>query len=237
MKMFCRDSSSVEGLAQKQFANWVPSAFSHRRDAFRRGNTFPGTFLRIKPCAWWLSPTLGIIWVQNDTLGGGPVSVRQEAEKVTPGSTVGECRCWMKKLQVGKARTGKKASWLMRVRWRRPGGCREGPGSARWFVSMCEPRSTDSHKGQFCYRKFGVLGTGAHCHLKRMSASSKKGFERFKIKYAYVLFVVRERSGVGRGAWQGPPGAPGVWRCRDWVLPQSGEGSARVLLTGEEDGP
>lgn len=88
---------------------------------------------------------------------------------------------------------------MMRVRWRRPGGWREGPGSARWFVSMCEPRSTDSYKGQFCYHKFSVLGTGAHCHLKRMSASSKKGFERFKIKYAYVLFVVRERSGVGRG--------------------------------------
>lgn len=131
----------------------------------------------------------------------------------------------MKKLQVGKARTGKKASWVMRVRWRRPGGWREGPGSARWFVSMCEPRSTDSYKGQFCYHKFSVLGTGAHCHLKRMSASSKKGFERFKIKYAYVLFVVRERSGVG-------PGGPGRDLLEPLACGGAGTGCCHSLERG-----
>ena len=114
---------------------------------------------------------------------GGPVCVRDEAEKLTLVSTANvdtkqrSCR-WRK----AGGQEGFAGRELDGGGWRADGGPWLGPS----FVSTSEPTSAHSHQGHLRSHKSSILGAGEHCHGPFLSASSTKGFGRFKIQHMGV---------------------------------------------------
>lgn len=110
----------------------------------------------VRPRAWRPRPTLRIIWVQKDTLSGGPCMCQGGSRETNSGQH-SECRHRAEKLPVEKDRTGKKALWAER-RMAEAGGWTGGLGSARALYRPMSPRALTHTKDSFAHINPASLG-------------------------------------------------------------------------------